>query len=306
MKPKRQPSWEDLRILLEISRHGSLHAAAKKIGVDHATVCRHLARAEAAFGIKLVDRTRNGISVRPDAVELLRHIEHMELHAQMLFDGAEASQDKLKIVRLASMEGLATTFIAPRMPLLGQAHPNIRLELVSTPFAVDIGKRESDLFLSFFQPPSPLLRSAKIGKFALHLYCSKAYAERRGVPKSRNDLDSHDYVGYVKDLLAIEAVRWIDELVPSPHMTFNSNSILAQRAAALAGLGIVMLPSFVAQGIADLHVILPDECVVTRDVWLSLAVDPDYLSPIRAVAMFVKEIFHAEQESLMLPAKSMS
>lgn len=301
MRSKRKPSWDDLQIFLEISRHASLHAASKKLGIDHATVCRHLARVEAAFGVKLVDRNRNGVLIRPEAEALLRHIEHMELHAQLMLESAEASNDRLKTVRIATMEGIASGYISHRIPLLRDAHPNIRIELVSTPIAIDVGKREADIFLSFFKPPSKLLRSTKIGEFALHLYCSKTYVGQRGMPRSRDELRDHDYVGYIKELLAIEAVRWLEDLVPSPHMTFHSNSILAQRSAALAGMGIAMLPTFVAQDSPDLQVILPDDFIVKREVWLSLAVDPEFLSPIRAVTAFLAKIFEADRELLLRP-----
>lgn len=300
MKTKRIPSWEDLRIFLELSRHASLHAASKKIGIDHATVCRHLARVEASTGLKLVDRKKSGVHIRPEAVELLRHIEHMELHAQLLFQAADAHNEGLKLVRIATMEGLASGYIAQHVPALHQSHPNIKIELVSTPMTIDVAKREADIFLSFFKPQGKVLRSKKVGEFALHLYCSDAYIERRGLPRSHDELLDHEYVGYIKELLAIDAVKWLEDLVPSPRITFHSNSVFAQRAAAIAGMGIVMLPSFVARGVRELRPILPDDFFVTREVWLSVGTEPEYLSPIRAVTKFLEEHFEADKEQLLL------
>jgi DNA-binding transcriptional LysR family regulator len=299
MKSKRSPSWDDLRIFLELSRHSSLHAASIRIGVDHATVCRHLARVEAMTGLKLVDRKKSGVHIRPEAVELLRHIEHMELHAQMLYQAADVHNQGVKLVRIATMEGLASGYIAPRLPRLQASHPNIRIELVSTQLAIDVAKREADIFIGFFEPQSKLLRSRKIGEFALHLYCSDAYIQKKGMPRSHDELFDHEYVGYIKELLSIESVKWLEELVPDPHITFHSNSIVAQRAAAIAGMGIVMLPTFVAKGIKELKPILPNAFSVRRGVWLSVGTDPEFLSPIRAVTRFLEEHFQEDSEFLL-------
>ncbi len=301
MKKKRTLSWEDLRIFLELSRHNSIHAASKKLGVDHATVGRHLARVEAGVGMKLVERTKSGFRVRVEAAELLRHIEHMELYAQLLVSSAAQKKQGFDQVRVATMEGLASGYLAPRMLLLQASHPNIKIELVSTPLAVDVTRREADIFLSFFDPRPRGLRSQKIGEFSLHLYCSNAYVKRRGLPKSEGDLNDHEYVGYIDELLAIDAVRWLSDLVPNPKVMFYSNSILAQRAAAISGIGIVMLPTFVGAAIKDLQPIMPSRFFVKRDVWMSVGIDPDLISPVRAVTTFLVDLFKRDQHFLHSP-----
>ncbi|MEO6959223.1 MAG: LysR family transcriptional regulator [Burkholderiaceae bacterium] len=299
MKVKYDPSWDDLKILLELSRHTTFQAASKKIGVNHTTVCRRIARIEASLGLKLVDRTKNGITIRPEAAEILEHVEYMERHAQMLFQQAGTNNEGQKLVRIATMEGLASGYIAPRLALLRQSHPEIRVQLVSTPLIVDIGKREADIVVSFFNPQPKRLRSEKVAECALHLYCSSAYRKKNGLPKTEEELREHEYVGYIDELLAIDAVRWLRNLVPSPRMTFCSNSVLAQRAAAISGMGIVMLPTFVAMGSKELQAIEPDKFCVRREIWMSVGVDADYLSPIRAVTKFLIDAFEHDRDFML-------
>ena len=299
MKVKYDPSWDDLKILLELSRHNTFQAASKKIGVNHTTVCRRIARIEASLGLKLVDRTKNGMTIRPEAAELLEHVEYMEHHAHVLFEQAGANNEGQKLVRVATMEGLASGYIAPRLALLRQSHPEIRVQLVSTPLIVDIGKREADIVVSFFNPEPKRLRSEKVAECALHLYSSSAYRKRNGLPRTEDELREHEYVGYIDELLAIDAVRWLRNLVPSPNMTFSSNSILAQRAAAIAGMGIVMLPTFVSVDSKELQAIEPDKFCVRREIWMSVAVDADYLSPIRSVAKFLVKAFEDDRDFML-------
>ena len=94
--------------------------------------------------------------------------------------------------------------------------------------------------------------------------------------RDRKDLQKHAFVGYIDDLLAIHAVRWLDEVIAKPTMSFHSNSIIAQCNAAVSGLGIVLLPTFVAAGVAGLQRILPD-IVVRREIWVSIRTEQSHL-----------------------------
>ena len=67
--------WDDLRVFLEVARQGTVHAAAKKLKLDHSTVCRRIGKLEDMLSIKLLDRSQRGIVVRGGAQQLLDHIE---------------------------------------------------------------------------------------------------------------------------------------------------------------------------------------------------------------------------------------
>ncbi len=292
--------WDDLRVFLEVARQGSVHAAAKKLKLDHSTVCRRIGKLESLLAMKLLDRTQRGILVRENVAEVLGHIERMETHANSLEDAIAGSRtDAAQIVRVATMEGLASRYIARRIPLLERFAPNVRIELVSIPQPVDLSRKEADIFLSFFNPRLPGLASRKIAEFALSLYCSEAYARLHGMPASRAELADHIFVDYIEELLAIDAVRWLREALPAPKVAFYSNSIIAQCAAAEAGLGIVMLPTFVAAGVAGLVRLLPEEVSVQRDVWVSVRVEQATLTRISSVVRFLTHIVDKDRQFLM-------
>jgi DNA-binding transcriptional LysR family regulator len=288
--------WDDLKVFLEVARHGSVHAAARHLRLDHSTVCRRIGRLEALLAVKLLDRNRKGVFVRPEAQGLLQHIEQMDQHAssldEMIAEGAS------KIVRIATMEGLASGYIARRVPVLARFDPDVRIELVSNPQVVDLNRKEADIFLSFFNPATRGLRSTLVGNFSLFLYCSKDYLKRHGRPRRRTDLTKHVFVGYIDDLLAIDAVRWLDEVIMTPRYSFQSNSVFAQRNAALQGMGIALLPTFVASGVEGLERILDEEVSIRRDVWVSARTEHGHLPRIKAVTAFLKHIFARDVDFL--------
>ncbi len=243
--------WDDLKMFLEVARHGSVHAAAKRLRLDHSTVCRRIGRLESLLAVKLFDRSRKGIAVRSEAQGLLKHIEQMDRHAGHLEDAfVRGESTTTQVVRIATMEGIASGYLARRLPALEQFGPGVKIELVSIPQAVDLNRKEADVFLSFFSPDARGLKSALFGTFSLFLYCSKDYLRRHGTPRTREDLDGHVFVGYIDELLAINAVRWLDEVVTAPTMSFHSNSVFAQCNAAVSGLGIALLPTFVGEGVS--------------------------------------------------------
>ncbi|MEO8628761.1 MAG: LysR family transcriptional regulator [Pseudolabrys sp.] len=292
--------WDDLRVFLEVARQGSVHSAAKRLKLDHSTVCRRIDKLETHLSLKLLDRTRRGVVVRNEAKSLLKHIREMENHASyfedvVTRDAAEARQT----VRIATMEGIASCYLARRLPALSQFSTKVNIELVSIPQTVDLSRKEADMFISFYNPNSRGLRSALFGKFSLFLYCSPDYLRKHGTPHNLEQLQSHTYVGYIDDLLAIHAVRWLDEVVLSPKMSFQSNSILAQRNAAAEGMGIVLLPTFVAAGVSGLQRILPDQISARREIWVSVRTEQSHMARIKTVTQFIKHIVNADADFLM-------
>jgi DNA-binding transcriptional LysR family regulator len=288
-QPAREPAkWDDLRIFLEVARHGSVHAAARQLRLDHSTVCRRIGRLETVLAVKLLDRSRKGVFVRPEAQGLLQHLEGMDQHATSLAEAIDESAST--VVRIATMEGIASGYIACCIPSVAQFDPHMRIELVSNPQVVDLNRKEADVFLSFFNPAKRGLRSILIGGFSLFLYGSKEYLRRNGKPRSRSELGRHVFVGYIDDLLAIDAVRWLDEVILSPRMSFRSNSVFAQCNAAAQGMGIVLLPTFVACGVRGLERVLP-EISIRREVWASVRTEHAHLARIKTVLDFLKHVF---------------
>jgi DNA-binding transcriptional LysR family regulator len=111
-------------------------------------------------------------------------------------------------------------------------------------------------------------------------------------------LAKHVFVGYIDDLLAIDAVRWLDEVIMTPRFSFHSNSVFAQRSAAVQGMGIVLLPTFVASGVDGLERILDGEVSIRREVWASARSEHGHLARIKAVMAFLKYIFARDVDFL--------
>ena len=291
--PLERLDWDDLRIFINVARVGSLTQAARSLKLDHSTISRRLTRLEYAVGATLFERGRGGVALTEMGVAVMRRAEELSagirhLHADV--SGSTAAG----LVRLATMEGIASLWLTPRLRALQIKAPDLRLELVTSPQQVRANRREADLFLSFFRPTGRNLVSLQLGCFTMHLWASPAYLERAGMPETPADLAGHGFIGYIEEFVVLDAVRWLEELVPDPHLVFTSNSMISQLGAARGGLGIVCLPSFSGADEVGLVKVLSDALIGQRDLWLSVHTDLAGSPRIKAVTETLQKLIASD------------
>jgi len=287
--------WDDLKVFLHAARGGSLGSAAKRLRVDQSTVSRRIAHLESTLGIALFERLPSGLRVNEAGDRLLCHAERIESAVIAMREDVQCGASRMAgRVRLATMEGIASLYLASRFSRLRQQHPNLTVELLTSPQTVSVNRREADLFLSFFQPGGQGMVSERIGCFQLGLYGSRSYLDQKGTPESPADLPRHSFVTYIDDLIQLNSVRWLDDVVKNPTVSFHSNSMIAQMNAAAGGIGLVLLPSFAAAGRDDLVPVLHDRMSTAREVWINVHSDLQFVPRIRAVSSFLKSTFKAD------------
>src|SRR6185436_14387048 len=75
----KTPAWDDLRMLLAVSRHGSFLRAGVALGVATSTVVRRISALERAVGRPLVRRDAGGSSLEPEAARLTELAHQLDL-----------------------------------------------------------------------------------------------------------------------------------------------------------------------------------------------------------------------------------
>ncbi len=171
--------WSDLVFFLELARQGRLVPAAKRLRADHTTVSRRVAELERGLNCKLFDRGANGFVLTDVGQKLFKYAEAIESSALAIEENvAGIASEPTGDVRVATMEGIGSFYLAPRMPILRQLFPEIRVELVTERHLISLTKREADISVSFAQMTGPRLISEAVGTFQLRLYASPQYLDR--------------------------------------------------------------------------------------------------------------------------------
>lgn len=286
--------WDDLKVFLHAARGGSLGSAAKRLRLDQSTISRRIAHLESTLGMALLERLPSGLRVNEAGERLLCHAERIESAVIAMREDMQCGDSQMAgRVRLATMEGIASLYLASRLSPLRRQHPNLTVELLTSAQTVSVNRREADLFLSFFQPTGQGMISDRLGCFRLGLYASQDYLDENGMPQTAQDLGRHSFVTYIDDLIQLDSVRWLDDIIKEPTVSFHSNSMIAQMNAAAGGLGLVLLPSFATESRNDLVPVLHDRLYTTRELWINVHTDLQFVPRIRAVSSFLKSTFKA-------------
>ncbi|MET3470850.1 DNA-binding transcriptional LysR family regulator [Novosphingobium sp. 1529] len=285
--------WDDLRIFLEVARHGRLTGAARALGLDHSTVSRRLDGLESGLGARLVDRSPSGARLTEAGRALLLHAERIEAETHAADSALGGVDTELTgTVRVATPAAFGTYLVAPRIPLFMARHPRIELELAPETRAVSLSQREADLAVTLKRPPRGRLYARQLAAFTVGFYAAPAYLEQHGVPSSVAELSQHRLISYIDDLIDWPELRYLDEVAPGVQAQFRCTSATVQLAAVQAGGGIGLLHTFAADGDPGLVRVLPD-VAVPRAYWLVVHAELRRLPRVRAVAEFLEEAAHA-------------
>ena len=163
---------------------------------------------------------------------------------------------------------------------------------------INLPKREADVLISFPRPNGHRIDSEKIGEFAQFLYASHDYLEQHGTPVTIDDLKNYRFVGYIDELIMIPAVRWLSDVLRNQDAQFRFTSLVAEYHATAAGMGVSMLPTFVAVSDPRLVWVLPNQIKVKRDFWLSVHHDLEHINRVKQVLKFPKNLIHENADYL--------
>jgi len=292
-------NWNDLVFFLELSRHGRLMPAAKRLKVDYTTVSRRISELEKDLAVTLFERKPDGFVLTEDGHRLLAVAEQMETLGASVTEVLRSTQtEPAGKVRLATMEGIAAYYLAEKLSEFNVKNPEIIIELVTERHLINLTKREADVSISFVPPTGSRLTVRKCGSFSLGLYSSAPYLSTRGMPLSKSDLSKHDFVDYVVDFVAIDKVHWLLDVLDPEYVVFRSSSMAAQQNAIASGRGIGLLPYFSAKRDPRLIPVLPNEVRVRRDLYICVHDDIEYLGRVRALTQFLAALFKRDADYL--------
>ncbi len=288
-------NWDDARIFLAVARAGQILGAARRLGVNHATVSRRVAALEEGIGARLFRRTTSGSELTPAGERFLAVAERIE--ADMIAARAEIADDSGDVagtVRIGAPDGFGVGFLAPRLGPLLERHRGLKVQLVPVPRSFSLPRREADIAITVERPAEGRLVASKLVDYSLGLYAARSYAERHGLPESREAAARHRLVGYVPDLLMSQTLDYGNEFVPSWDAAYEVSSAFGQIAAVRSGAGIGILHTFMARDLDDL-VRVAQVPPIRRAYWLVFHESVRQLRRIQVVCAFIATLVDRER-----------
>jgi len=289
--------WNDLKFFLEVARGGSLTRAADVLRVSQSTVSRRIAELEARLSTRLFARHQTGYHLTDEGRELLGRAEAVEDNMLAFERGASGLSPGVSgLVRLATSDNLASDLVIPALPRFVARHPQLRLEIVTTTAAVELGRRDADLALRLVRPSHGNLKARRLGAMSYGVYGHRDYLARHPAPAD-DPLAGRAMITWDEAHAHLPAAQWLAKRAPDAHVVLAVSTLRAQIAAARAGLGLAIIPDFLVTDPDLVRVLAPGD-VFSDGVWLVLHADLAASSRVRAVADFLAETVDAARAAL--------
>ncbi|WP_113390065.1 LysR family transcriptional regulator [Rhizobium sp. ERR 1071] len=274
--------WQDLHHFAALARTGSLSAAARELGVDHATVGRRIAALERALDLRLIDRrprtsplTADGRAIAELVAGMEENVEAIRRYSKSAVAGLSAA------VKVSAPPSIAAHLLAPKATLFREEHPDITLTIAGVTRRAALNYGEADIAVRMTRPEESDLLVRRIGVMRFGLYAIPSVAQ---VPEK-----DWVFIGYDAAMEHLTQQTWLRSLLEGRPIVFRATDVFGQLEAARTGLGVVALPAFLGDGepaLVRLPVAVPSPA---RDLWLVTYPDLRRSPAIRAVMDFVAD-----------------
>jgi len=259
--------WNDFRLVLAISRSGSLRGAATTLGHDHSTIFRWLNALESKLQVQLFERNAGAYTATAAGERMLIAAERMEEEALALDRDITGRDARLSgNLRITCSETLAYRILNDLLADFRARHDGITLELLVDNRQLDLLRREADIAVRATRPVEGDLFGRQIAETAWALYASPDYLSKR--PKvTTAPFKGHSFVGWDSSAVAA-AAKWLTDTVPGEAIVYRSSSLINQMMAVKAGIGMALLPCYLGDQEPDIESVSGPDAALTRELWL--------------------------------------
>lgn len=265
-KTQYEMSTSDLEVTLALVRGGTLAAAGERLGMDPSTVFRSLQRMERGLGRVLFERTRSGYVATELATELAGHAEHLETALEAARSCVEAAPSQVSgSVRITTTDTILHGLIAPALKSLAREHPLLSYELHTGNELASLTRRDADIAVRATKRPPQHLVGKHVGPIRVALYAAKRQGARKLLDVEAGKVD---WIAPDDALPEHPSVIWRKRNYPKVIPRYRVNSIQSVLELVALGLGVGIVPLFLAEGRSDVVQLTEplDEC--ETELWL--------------------------------------
>ena len=240
---------EDMELFVQVVEAGSFTAAARRAGLSKSMVSRRIAALEDRLAARLLNRTtrrltltETGSAFYERAARLVAEADEAELLASQL-DAEPRGR-----LRVAAPMSFGFLHLASALAAFAAEYPRLVVDLDLDDRFVDLASEGQDMAVRIGRLSDSSLVARRLAPCRLCIVASPDYLARRGTPERPEDLAGHDSLVY-SNTSAAEQWRFVgvsERLAPRLTVRLQANNGDALCAAAEAGLGLAVLPSFLA------------------------------------------------------------
>ena len=271
----------DLALVLALHRAGTLAAAGERLGVNASTVFRMLQRLERGLSQPLFERSRRGYRAMALARTLAAQAEQVEAALEAARAAAQAQPGEAAgTVRITTTDTLLHGLLAPALATLHRAQPRLQFELHTGNELASLTRRDADIALRATAKPPTHLIGRRVGPIRVALY-----AARSSAIKHWDQVEAGEAAWVAPDdgLPDHPSVRWRQQHFPTLQPAFRTGSVQSVAELVARGLGVGVLPLFLAEPRRELRRLTEPLDGAETDLWLLTHPETRHLQRVHAV-----------------------
>lgn len=266
--------WTWLRSFVAVAEHGSMRAAARRLGLSQPTLSRHVQRLEEVLDVALFDRAGRGLSLSPRGTELYESAREVATavggflrHARGLEEGLAGD------VRITCTHAYGLYLLPEWLRAFRDRHPEITVDLVLDDSSVDLLTREAEVAVRQYRPTQGDLVARKCGVSPTWFFATEELLRRHGydppdrLPTTLEELTVLPFVGFDRLPYFLDAAKAMGVPMTRDELVLRSDDMAALVAATRAGVGIGALARDIGRR-AGLVPLLPGSIPHAQEVWL--------------------------------------
>lgn len=275
----------DLEIILALVRTNNLTGAAERLSVNSSTVFRAIRYIERGLGYQLFERSRTGYLPTEQTLLLAEYAEKIEAQLEQARSEVQLVPEQASgTVRITTTDTILHGLIAPSLHKLSEVHPLLEYELYSGNELTSLTRREADIAVRATQYPPQHLIGKHLGTLHMALYRGNNSSNYQQAPLNRIDWIVPD-----EGLPNHPSVIWRKRHHPNAVLRYRVNSILTVMELVSAGMGVGVLPVFLAKQRKDLIALtdIIEEC--QTELWILTHPESRHLLRVSSVFRHLSE-----------------
>ncbi len=222
--------------------------AARRLGMSPSVVSKQVTRLEKSLGARLLSRTTRKLALTELGAMVYEHASRILLEAEAVELAVQNQQSAPRgTLRLSAPAVFGTLHLTPLVPRFLARHPDVRVELtLSDRIVPDLVDERLDAAFVIATRPTDNFVARRMAPIRWILCAAPSYLARHGAPGTVADISRHNCLAFPA-LVSAGAWRFRagdHEELAQVSGNFSANSIMALRTAALDGLGLAVLPTF--------------------------------------------------------------
>lgn len=281
-----------MQVFVEVASSGSFSATADKLDMSRAMVTRYVAELEQWLGARLLQRTTRSVTLTDAGEHCLRRCQQMLALMENVEEETSSHDSSLRgQLRITCSMSFAYAQIAAAVVDFLKLYPQLKIDLNASEGALNLVEARIDLAIRISAEPDPALIGRVLAPCTSVLVASPDYLIARGVPQLPADLVAHRCLSYANFGKSVWKLQRGDEQAEvRVGSYFSANEATALLRAALAGGGVALQPTYLANPHlrdGSLQAVLPDWKLPDMAIY-ALYPSRKHLSPaVRALLDFL-------------------